>query len=62
MLRSMIKLMDGSLMMTFYNQEHSGHAGAREMFRGELVPCFGMPSRVECVREELDRRQSVAGG
>ncbi len=27
-------------MRTFYNALHALHHGQREMFRGELVPCF----------------------
>jgi acetoin utilization deacetylase AcuC-like enzyme len=41
---------------TFFNADHALHCGQREMFRGELVPCFEVPARVDFVLEELRRR------
>lgn len=44
-------------MITFYNERHGQHHGKAEMFRGELVPCFEVPSRVERVLAELRGRR-----
>jgi acetoin utilization deacetylase AcuC-like enzyme len=44
-------------MKTFYNPHHSLHQGKFEMFRGQLVPCFEVPARVEHVLAEIERRQ-----
>ncbi len=44
-------------MITFYNDRHAAHHGKLEMFRGELVPCFEVPMRVDDVLRELQRRQ-----
>jgi acetoin utilization deacetylase AcuC-like enzyme len=44
-------------MRTFYNDRHALHHGKVEMFRGELVPCFEVPARVDYVLEELKRRR-----
>jgi len=43
-------------MITFHNHQHSLHQGKLEMFRGELVPCFEVPARVEHVLAEIERR------
>jgi acetoin utilization deacetylase AcuC-like enzyme len=43
-------------MITFYNAVHAQHHGKFEMFRGELVPCFEVPQRVDHVLQELQRR------
>ena len=43
-------------MRTFFNADHALHRGRHEMFRGELVPCFEVPDRVDFVLEELRRR------
>ncbi|WP_338845931.1 histone deacetylase family protein [Massilia sp. W12] len=43
-------------MLTFYNGQHSQHAGKVEFFRGELLPCFEKPQRVDFVLAELQRR------
>ena len=43
-------------MKTFYNHRHAQHQGKLEMFRGELVPCFEVPARVDHVLAELQRR------
>lgn len=43
-------------MKTFYNARHALHQGKLEMFRGALVPCFEVPSRVDHVMAELQRR------
>lgn len=44
-------------MITFYNHLHALHQGKLEMFRGQLVPCFEVPARVDHVLAELQRRQ-----
>jgi len=44
-------------MLTIYNDQHVLHQGKVEMFRGELVPCFEVPARVDHVRHELERRR-----
>lgn len=44
-------------MRTFFNTEHALHRGQKEMFRGELVPCFEVPDRVDFVLKELRRRK-----
>lgn len=44
-------------MITFCNERHGQHHGKLEMFRGELVPCFEVPLRVERVVDELRRRR-----
>jgi acetoin utilization deacetylase AcuC-like enzyme len=43
-------------MHVFFNQLHALHQGRVEMFRGQLVPCFEVPARVDHVRDELLRR------
>ena len=43
-------------MLTIYNDRHALHQGKVEMFRGELVPCFELPARVDHVKDELLRR------
>ena len=43
-------------MLTIYNDRHALHQGKVEMFRGELVPCFEVPARVDHVKLELERR------
>lgn len=43
-------------MIVFLNDEHDLHQGQREMFRGELVPCFEKSVRVEKVIAELRSR------
>jgi len=43
-------------MLTFHNPLHTGHAPAHEFFRGERVPCFEMPARVDYVEETLRAR------
>jgi acetoin utilization deacetylase AcuC-like enzyme len=43
-------------MITFYNPSHRGHAPAHEFFRGERVPCFESPARVDYVEEALRAR------
>jgi acetoin utilization deacetylase AcuC-like enzyme len=45
-------------MRTFFNTEHALHSGQKEMFRGELVPCFEVPDRVDFVLKELRRRKT----
>ena len=43
-------------MLTFYNELHGQHHGRHEIFRGEMVPCFEKPERVDSVLAELGRR------
>src|SRR5471032_2259581 len=43
-------------LLTFYNELHAQHRGRHEIFRGELVPCFETPARVDSVLAELGRR------
>ncbi|MEJ6021770.1 histone deacetylase family protein [Ramlibacter sp. PS4R-6] len=43
-------------MRTYFNADHALHRGRHEMFRGEMVPCFEVPDRVDFVRAELERR------
>lgn len=43
-------------MITFYNPHHALHQGQFEIFRGQLVPCFEVPARVDHVLAELQRR------
>ncbi|MEZ0307234.1 MAG: histone deacetylase family protein [Ramlibacter sp.] len=44
-------------MITFYNDRHAEHHGKVEMFRGQLVPCFEIPSRLDHVLTELKARK-----
>ena len=44
-------------MITFHNHMHTLHQGKLEMFRGQLVPCFEVPARVEHVLAEIECRQ-----
>ena len=44
-------------MITFYNRHHALHQGRLEMFRGQLVPCFEVPARVDHVLAQLERRK-----
>ena len=44
-------------MLTIVNPHHAGHHGRLEMFRGQLVPCVEVPSRVDFVLRELQRRR-----
>ncbi len=44
-------------MITFYNRQHALHQGKLEMFRGQLVPCFEVPARVDHVLAELEQRK-----
>jgi len=43
-------------MITFHNPLHQGHAPTHEFFRGERVPCFEKPARVDYVEEALRAR------
>jgi len=45
------------IVITFYNHLHAQHQGKFEMFRGELVPCFEVPARVDHVLAELKARK-----
>jgi len=48
---------DNRLMRTYFNTEHALHRGQKEMFRGEMVPCFEVPDRVDFVLKELRHRK-----
>ncbi|MFY3383878.1 histone deacetylase family protein [Paracidovorax sp. MALMAid1276] len=43
-------------MITFHNPLHLGHAPVHEFYRGERVPCFEKPQRVEYVEDALGKR------
>jgi len=43
-------------MLTIYNEQHTLHQGRMEMFRGQLVPSFEVPARVDHVLKELNAR------
>ena len=43
-------------MLTIYNDRHALHHGKVEMFRGELVPCFEVPARVDFVLQRIAAR------
>jgi len=43
-------------MKTFYNHLHHVHQGKMEMFRGQLVPCFEVPGRVDQVLARVQAR------
>ena len=43
-------------MITFHNPLHQGHAPVHEFFRGERVPCFEKPARVDYVEAALQAR------
>jgi acetoin utilization deacetylase AcuC-like enzyme len=40
----------------FYNDRNALHHGKVEMFRGELVPCFEIPARLDQVLNEVKAR------
>ena len=44
-------------MRTFHNDRHALHHGKVEMFRGQLVPCFEVPARLDHVLQELRERK-----
>jgi len=44
-------------MLTLYNARHAEHHGQREMFRGQMVPCFEVPARADFVLRELQARR-----
>lgn len=46
-------------MLTFHNPFHQGHAPEHEFFRGERVPCFEKPARVDYVEASLRARGHV---
>ncbi|HZX27992.1 MAG TPA: histone deacetylase family protein [Telluria sp.] len=43
-------------MLTFFNEQHALHHGRHEMFRGEPVPCFERPARIDLIAAEFTRR------
>ena len=40
-------------MLTIYSDDHRLHHGAAELYRGRMVPCFEMPSRVDQVMDAV---------
>lgn len=40
-------------MDIFYSDQHRGHAGSVEFYRGALVPCFEKPERADHVRDAV---------
>ena len=44
-------------MIVFYNRHHALHQGRLEMFRGQWVPCFEVPARVDHVLAQLEQRK-----
>ena len=49
-------------MKTVYSEAHRGHAGAKEIHNGELVPIHEMPSRIDMILARLaesDHRELV---
>ena len=44
-------------MITFFNRLHALHQGKMEMFRGQLVPCFEVPARVDHVLAQIGQRK-----
>ena len=40
-------------MRVFHSPRHAGHDGGMELHRGQLVPCFEMPSRVDYIVQAL---------
>lgn len=46
-------------MITYSNPLHHGHAPVHEFFRGERVPCFESPARLNYVEEALANRGFV---
>ena len=43
-------------MIAFHNPLHQGHAPEHEFYRGERVPCFETPARLDYVEEALRMR------
>lgn len=46
-------------MIAFHNPLHQGHAPVHEFYRGERVPCFESPARVDYVEEALRLRRHL---
>ena len=44
-------------MKTFFNHHHALHRGRQEMFRGQMVPCFELPERLDHVLARLQQRR-----
>ncbi len=43
-------------MLIFHNPAHTRHEGRAEMYRGRMVPCHEVPSRLGHILAELERR------
>lgn len=44
-------------MITFFNHKHVLHQVRQEVFRGQMLSCFGLPARADHVLSELTVRQ-----
>ncbi|MBZ4420366.1 histone deacetylase family protein [Myxococcus sp. RHSTA-1-4] len=49
-------------MKVVHSPLHARHDGGKELHRGELVPCFEMPSRVDYILQALRREGFEVGG
>jgi acetoin utilization deacetylase AcuC-like enzyme len=49
---------DRPRMKTFHNHLHHVHQGRQEMFRGQMVPCFEVPARLDQVLARV-RKQAL---
>ncbi len=47
-------------MKIIYSDRHRLHAGDKEMYRGQLVPCFEKPERADFVYDAVKEQQSWA--
>ena len=45
-----------SVMKIIYSDRHRLHRGDKEMYRGELVPCFEKPERADYVYDAVTSR------
>ncbi|NMO15634.1 histone deacetylase family protein [Pyxidicoccus fallax] len=49
-------------MKVVHSPLHARHDGGKELHRGELVPCFEMPSRADFILQALRREGFAVGG
>ena len=42
-----------TVMQIIHSSLHLHHDGGMELHRGELVPCYEQPARVDCIRQAL---------
>ena len=52
------RIADRPRMKTFHNHLHHVHQGRQEMFRGQMVPCFEVPARLDQVLARV-RKQAL---